>query len=142
MSQILAIDYGTRKIGFAISDETLTIASRLPVVFVKNESEIIESVQMYLGSYPIVDKVLIGLPLGIDLKPTQMSNQIKNFSGRLSKKLDKQVEIAFTNEVLSTSQAEKGKSRKFKKDIADSEAARIFLQEYLDHNKIQSSQIG
>lgn len=139
MGQILAIDYGTKKVGLAISDETKTIAGKLPLLRVNDDSEAIEGIHHIIRSFDPVDKVLVGLPLGRDLKPTQMSIIIKEFSTKLQSVLGDKINIVFTNETYSTNQAERGKSRNFKKDKSDSEAARIFLQEYLDHMNLKKN---
>ena len=131
--QVLSIDYGRKKIGLAISDETKTIAAKLPVLKVKNKQEAIEGIIHILKSFPKVDKVVVGIPLGMDFKPTQMSVEIKNFIEKLKKHLDKKITVTFTNEIYSTKQAEFNKSKRFKKYKSDSESARIFLQEYLNH---------
>lgn len=130
---IIAIDYGTKNIGLAISDETNVLAGHLPHLIVKNKKEAIEGLTQIINSFPMVDEVVFGLPLGIDFKPTKMSNEIKKFVEELKPHINKELTIAFTNEVLSSKQAEKGRSKKFKKQKSHSEAARIFLQEYLDH---------
>jgi putative holliday junction resolvase len=136
---ILAVDYGKRKIGLAISDETNTIASKLPVLFVKIDTEIIEGILHLLKNLDTIDTILLGLPLGIDMKPTQMSLDIKTFAQKLKISIPVNINITFTNEVLSSKQAEKGRSRKFRNEKSDSEAARIFLQEYLDHLKYKNT---
>lgn len=133
MKQILAIDYGARKIGIAVSDETGTIAGKLPQLFVKNDDEAVEGIVMILKNLPSVKEILLGLPLDKDMEPTAQSKKVQNFAEKLNKKIETKLNIVFTNETYSTEQAEKGKSKKFKKDKADSEAARIFLQEYLNH---------
>jgi RNase H-fold protein (predicted Holliday junction resolvase) len=66
-----------------------------------------------------------------------MSRIVKKFAEKLKKKIDTEIKIAFTNEVLTSKQAEQGRSKKFKKEKSDSEAARIFLQEYLDHKNLK-----
>lgn len=133
MGRILAVDYGTAKLGFAISDETKTIAGKLPQFFIKNKDEAIEAILLVLKSNVDTEKVLFGLPIGIDYKPTQMSEEVKKFVEKLRPQVPDNVEISFTFEVLSTKQAEQGKKKRFKQEKSDSEAARIFLQEYLDH---------
>jgi len=136
---ILAIDYGKRKIGLAISDETLTIAQRLPILVVKNDAEAIKKIVSILDSSKQIDNILIGLPLGLNLSPTQISKVVKEFTNKLRNKINEKISITFINEVLTSKKACIGKSRKFKKEKLDAEAARIMLQEYLDHmNLIQS----
>ncbi|HEX9805048.1 MAG TPA: Holliday junction resolvase RuvX [Candidatus Dojkabacteria bacterium] len=137
MGQILAIDYGKRKIGLALSDEDKIFAAPLPMMLVKSDDEAVEGIITIMQSAGFVESILLGLPLGFDFKPTQMSRIVKKFAEKLKKKIDTEIKIAFTNEVLTSKQAEQGRSKKFKKEKSDSEAARIFLQEYLDHKNLK-----
>jgi putative Holliday junction resolvase len=135
MSKILAIDYGRKKIGLAVSDETNTIAEKLPILKVKNQKEAVEGIEMILQNVGAVSKIVVGLPLGLEMKPTQMSHEVKDFVEKLKKRISQEISVVFTNEVLTSQYAEKGRSKKFKKEKSDSEAARIMLQEYLNHAK-------
>lgn len=136
MTHILAVDYGIRKIGLALSDETGIIASPLPVMLVRNNAEAVEGIKTITDSIPQIVEILLGIPLGPNLEPTEMSEKVKSFAKKLTKAFNHKINIAFTNESLSSKQAEQGRSRKFKKTKSDSEAARIFLQEYLDHKNL------
>lgn len=133
MGRILAIDFGMKNIGLAISDELKIVAQRLPGLKVKSTTEALEGIELIVKSLADVEKIVMGLPLGPDFEPTPMSEKIKNFASKLVKLFDNKIQITFTNEVLSSKQAEAGKSRSFKKIKSHSESARIFLQEYLEH---------
>lgn len=134
MGQILAIDYGKKNIGLALSDETRQFASILPVLKIKYQKEAIEGLEQIIGSIGNIDQLVLGIPLGFNFKPTEMSKEIQEFAAKLKEQeFAKNLSIVFTNEIYSSQQAEKGKSKKFKQEKAHSEAARIFLQEYLDH---------
>ncbi len=141
MGQILAIDYGKKKIGLAMSDETKQISGKLPLLRVNSDKEAVEGIMNIIESFGTIDKIILGLPLGRDLKPTQMSVIIKKFAEKLQKELGEKINIVFTNETYSTNLAERGKNKNFKKDKSDSEAARIFLQEYLDHMNLQKKKL-
>lgn len=138
MGQILAIDYGERKIGLALSDETNTIAGRLPVLLVKNDDEAIEGiVQIARNTLGLTD-ILVGVPMGRDYQQTEMTKQVVAFAKKLLENVKQQINVITTNEVLTSKQAEQGRSKKFKKEKSDSEAARILLQEYLDHKNMMA----
>lgn len=131
MAFILGIDYGTKRIGTAISDETETIAQAFEILEVKNEDDGIEKLKELIEKYDI-SYFVIGQPLGIDSKPTQMSNQIDKFAEKLSENVKK--EYTAWNETLTSEVAKKNRLN-FKRGYIDSEAARIMLQEYLDFKR-------
>lgn len=131
MALILGIDYGTKRIGTSISDETETIAQAFEILEVKNDDEALEKLNALIQKYSI-SFLVIGLPLGLEFKPTQMSNQIEEFAKKLSN-LTK-LEYKTWNETLTSEVAKKNRLT-FKKGYVDSEAARIMLQEYLDFKR-------
>jgi len=131
MSKILAVDYGRKRIGLALSDDTEFIAFtinplseptpiRLFNALVKKITEINPSA------------LVIGYPLGIDLKPTQMSIEVDEFISRLTEHT--KAEIIKWNEVGTSKLAQKNIKNSRNKSI-DSESARIILQEFLDFKK-------
>lgn len=130
-NKILAIDYGMRNIGLAASDELGIIAARLPGLKVKTQEEAIEGVNLLVQSLNI-GKILLGMPDKGEIK-----KQIINFKKDLKNEVG--CEIIEWNEDFSSKQAEKGTSKKFKKEKSHSEAAREILQAYLD--SVQNKQI-
>ncbi len=136
MGKVLGVDYGDKKIGLAISDELGMVTAKLPVLHIHKKEDKID------GIFSIVRElspsvILFGIPYGSDGKETVQSIKIRKFieeiDSKLTKKLKKNKPIIKTwDESFSTKEAETGKSRKFKKEKADSEAARLFLQEYLN----------
>jgi len=129
MAQIIAIDYGTRFIGLAISDETRLIATTLPTVRVPRGREPLPTLLKALEINNI-EQIVIGYPSGLDNKPTQMSREIEKFSQELEKRTG--IKTKLWNETYTSQQAETIKLKKKSHD-SHSHAARIILQEYLDH---------
>lgn len=129
---ILAIDYGTKKFGLALSDEDESFASSLPLLFVKNDDVALEKISTIIKERN-VDKVIIGLPLNDDGSHSPFSKHIENFSDRIVKE-NPSIELNTVNEVMTSAFARKtAKDAKYKKRNIDGEAARIMLQEYLNH---------
>jgi len=120
----LAIDFGYKNIGLAFSDELGIVASKLPGLKVKTRQDAIEGLLIIIEDLGI-EKILIGMP-----SKGKITDSIKDFKKALAKETS--LEIVEWNEDFSSKQAEKGKSRKFKKEKSHSEAARILLQEYLE----------
>ena len=132
----LGIDLGSKTVGLAISDPTLTIASSLKTIFFDNEDykstilEIKEIVTLY-----DVKKIILGLP-------KNMNNTI-GYKGELSYKFRDMLEektnlkVNLVDERLTTKQAtdlliSNDTSRKKRKKVVDTMAATIILQSYLD----------
>lgn len=127
----LGVDYGEKRIGLAISDETGLIASPMPVLKVKSLPDAVKKLQRIVKNQN-VDKLIIGLPLNQKGGETQQSIKTRYFAQAFEN--TNGTEVEFWNESYTSAQAKKtstkGTSRKRKN--LDSEAARIILQEYLD----------
>ncbi len=139
--KILGIDYGKKRIGLAISDSLQILATPMPTLEVKSISDAISKLQNIIRSQN-AKRVIIGLPLGSKGDETQQSIKVRYFANAL--KASNGSEIEFWNESLSTKRAEEGKQKRtvrMRKNI-DSEAARIILQEYLDHKQEENNNKG
>ncbi|MBD3280976.1 Holliday junction resolvase RuvX [Candidatus Dojkabacteria bacterium] len=123
---ILAIDYGTRHVGLAISDEKEIVAARLPSLTIKRPEDLTDGLKS-LRENVVFESVLFGLP-----EKGENRERIEEIAKEVGDELD--IEVNFWNEDYSSKRAEKGTSKKFKKEKSHSEAARIILQEYLDRN--------
>lgn len=120
----LAIDYGKRHIGIAISDEIGIIAAKLPGLEVKNDNEALNKILKTIRLNN-VEQILMGIP---DKGPIR--EDINSFITKL--KTASGLPVSTWNEDFSSIQSEKGTSKKFKHEKSHSEVARIILQEYLD----------
>ncbi|MEO6728700.1 MAG: Holliday junction resolvase RuvX [Candidatus Dojkabacteria bacterium] len=135
--KILSIDYGTKRVGLAISDETLTFAHRIAhIENFKDENELLIKLAKII-EFEQVDEVIIGLPLGVDEKDTEMSKKIQMFIQTLKTVIKSSVKTV--NETYTTRQAYSNLGRNRGKKSIDSESARILLQEYLDDKKLRAS---
>ncbi|MCX7940454.1 MAG: Holliday junction resolvase RuvX [Elusimicrobiota bacterium] len=130
MKPIMALDYGSKRIGVAISDELHLLAH--PLETIKNDEFAIENI-LRLIKERNVGKIIIGFPKWD--KVTPIGEEILQFSEKLKMYTD--VEIEFVNEFYSSKIAvEKlvstGKKFKKYKRKLDVYAACIILQDYLD----------
>ena len=121
--KILAIDFGTKRIGLAVSDETQTLARELDIFSPKEFWQKLAGVLVEEQ----VEKILIGLPLNMSGQPTQKTSEAKQFAKQVESEVEVSVELV--DERLSSQMAESisGSSKNL-----DSLAAQIFLQNYLD----------
>jgi len=126
--RILGIDYGTKRIGIAVSDELGIIAQA---------REYIEDIDKVLDiiTEENVGKVIIGYPLNMDGTVGPAGKKVEELAQSLKEKLSIPVEL--WDERLSTKSAdhiliEANLSRKKRKQKVDQLAAQIMLQNYLD----------
>ncbi len=142
MPRILCLDYGERRTGVAISDETRTIARSLTTITHNSEGELITAISRIIKEFD-VDLIVIGLPLSLSGKPSTRSEKVRGFATRLAKKVHLPVELF--DERLSTDQAQEVYTEVYGKPYrrypynqrpADSPldriAATIVLQNYLE----------
>jgi len=120
--KILGIDYGLKWVGIAMSDDGNKMA--FPCETFENNfkffgrlNEVIKRENIY--------KIIIGLPLNKNMKPTAQTTEVENWAEKLIKEVD--LPIEFENEILTT----KAAAQSGAKD-KHSAAAAILLQSYLD----------
>lgn len=134
--KILAIDYGTKRIGLAVSDELGITASPLPVLKWQNENQAVSEI-LKTVSLQNCQKILIGIPTGYKESPNLQTQIVLDFVAQLKAKLSKEVKVILWDESYSSKQAIANlKKRKEKiKNKIDSESAKILLLEYLNSDK-------
>jgi putative Holliday junction resolvase len=133
MGRIMAMDYGTKKIGLATTDPLQLIASPLDTL---KTSEIFGFFERYLRN-EVVDCLVVGLPLHKDGQPTFLEAHIKGFIRQFTQKYP-EIEIARQDEFLTSKLAKEviQKTVSKKKDrqdkgLVDQISACILLQDYL-----------
>lgn len=138
MGSILAIDYGLKRIGLAISDPSRSFAFPCKVI----ENNDIKNVLVNIGEIineKEVDLVLVGMPFNMNGTKSKISNNVEGFVIALQKNIsipvkmiDERLSSFIALENLKESQISTRKSRK---GIVDIEAARLLLEEYLEKEK-------
>lgn len=128
----LGIDYGRRRIGLALSDPTLLIAS--PLVIIENRG-IKKTVLQILDIMKKndVQQIVVGLPLHVNGDESEMSREARNF-GSVFTALGYPVE--FIDERYTSFEAESMiGNHPQSKNLIDKVAASIILQIYLDKRR-------
>lgn len=141
MGRIASIDFGTVRIGMAITDERQIIASPMPTL--RTEKKLNDTAVLVanaLKSYPSLEKVIIGLPLLLSGKESPMSTQARAFGALLQTHLS--VPVLFWDERLTSAGVEKmlkdaDVSRKKRAALSDSLSAISILQNYLDSLRLR-----
>jgi len=131
--KVLAIDYGSKRIGLALGDTTLGIALPLEVIENKGEKtlQVISNKVKDFG----VHIILIGLPLTQRGKEGQRAKEVKGFTEKLKEFLPEDVEIILWDERYTTEEAYRlmqGVGLKRKERLKDSLSAYIILLEYME----------
>ncbi len=85
--RILAVDYGDRRTGLAVSDELGITAQGLDTVVVGDELELPAEVARIAGSLG-VERIVIGLPLNMDGTESVMSDKVRTFGEILTREIE------------------------------------------------------
>ena len=129
MSRILAIDYGKKRTGIAVSDTLQMIANGLTTV---PTHELLAFILDYVGKEP-VERILVGLP-------KQMNNEASENMKRIEKLPEMPVEYVderFTSVLAHRTMREAGLKKKDRqnKALVDEISATIILQSYLENKR-------
>jgi len=134
MKRILGIDFGTQRIGLALSDELGLTAQGLTVLQRVGPKKDLAAIREIIQENAI-SKIVIGLPLDRDGNIDKASavltfvEQLKNNFGLPVKTWDERLSSVEANRVLLDADI----SRKKRKRVVDKLAAQIILQGYLDY---------
>jgi len=141
--RVLAIDFGLKRVGLAISDETGTVAQ--PLRYLEGGSD--ESVGRAVAQTAAgrgASKIVVGIPVRMSGQASQQTERTLRFFDALCRLTTLPVER--WDERLTTAQArrallEGNVRRKTRQQKIDSMSAQIMLQSYLDaHNPPQQSE--
>jgi putative Holliday junction resolvase len=133
LARILAIDYGLKRTGLAVSDPLKIIATGLTTV---ESKQLIPYLTNYL-SHEEVELIIIGEPKNWDNTDTHGTPLVKKIVIELEKNFPhiplKKVDERFTSKMASRAMIDMGLKRKQRqnKALVDEIAATILLQEYL-----------
>lgn len=135
--RILGIDYGTKRLGLALSDEGEILASPLPVRIRTTPAEDMKFLASLVQERKI-GKIVLGLPLNMDGSQGEMARAVQGFAAELERGCT--VPVILFDERLTTSEAERvlvqaDISRKKRKNLRDGLAAVLILQGYLDSQR-------
>ncbi len=139
MSRILAIDYGRKRTGLAVTDTLQLIANGLTTV---PTHELLDFIVRYVANEP-VERIIVGLPKQMDNKASENMKYIDPFVRSLKKKLpDMPVEFIderFTSVLAHRAMLDGGLKKKDRqnKALVDEISAVIILQSYLESKRFR-----
>lgn len=138
---ILAVDYGLKRVGIAVSDMKGVISTPLETLRVtrnKNHEIIIDELLEIADEYR-VKNILVGVPQSFTENHDKAENSAAEFGRSIAEKTD--IEVLYWDESFSTSDSQNvllslGQNVKSSKGKIDRVSAAYFLQEFLDsyHN--------
>ncbi len=137
-ARILAMDYGRRRIGLAIADESNLIARPLAILQRTNRRNDIRRLRQLARDHG-AGRIVVGLPLNLDGTRGPMAAEAARFAERLGKELGLPVEMA--DERLSSWESRRTlretQLRGRRPAKADDVAAAVILRDYLGRQRAQ-----
>ena len=136
--RLLGVDFGLKRVGLAVCDETRTLASPLGVYKTKSMRDTIDYVAA-LAKKECVCAIVAGLPLNLDGSESVQSGRVRAFARNLERVTGLKVELV--DERLTTVEADEllieagVKSKARRDELVDSLAAKIILQSYIERGR-------
>ncbi|GAB4492561.1 MAG: Holliday junction resolvase RuvX [Raineya sp.] len=134
MARIIAIDYGSKRVGLAVTDPLQIIASPLETIHTK---DLITFLERYVTS-EVVEAFVVGMPTNLDKQATDATQAVENLIKNLKKKFPNQqiytFDERFTSKIALNSMIQAGskkKDRHNKSGNLDKISATIILQDFL-----------
>lgn len=137
MPRILAIDYGLKRTGIAVTDEMQIIASGLTTI---PSETLIPFLKEYFSKEK-VEKVIIGEPKQMDGTPSESATLIEKFIVLFQKEFTtmplEKIDERFTSKMAFQTMIDSGlkKKQRQNKGLIDEIAATILLQDYLQYKR-------
>lgn len=131
--RLMAFDYGTKRIGIAVSDPMQIIATALDTI---HPEHIWDFLTKYLQSEE-VETFVVGKPLQMDGTPSQSAPHVTGFVRKLRKQFPAipvvEIDERFTSKMASAtiSQSRLRKDKKHQKALVDTVSATLILQTYM-----------
>lgn len=133
----MGVDFGTRRVGLAVSDPTGTIATPLETLGRRTGKRPplarMEAIARELG----VGRLVFGLPLDLRGRETEWCAEVREAARELARRLG--VSVDFVDERMTSVRAERAvrslglpKARREEKERVDAAAAALILQSWLD----------
>ena len=138
MARILGLDFGTKTVGVAVSDELLLTAQAVETIWREKPGKLRQTlarIETLVNQYG-VEKIVLGLPKNMNDTEGERCEKTREFKEMLEKRLG--LDVILWDERLTTVAAndamiEMGIRRENRKEYIDQIAAIFILQEYLDY---------
>ncbi len=135
--RIMGLDYGSKTVGVAISDELMITAQPLMTIERKSENKLrktLAKIEELIEEYE-VSFVVLGYPKNMDNSEGERVTATKEFKEHLERRTG--LEVILQDERMSTIESERilmdaGVRREHRKEYVDKMAAAVILQSYMD----------
>ena len=139
MPRILAVDWGERRIGLAVSDDLGVLATGLPTLEIRGEAEAVARVADTIRTVE-ADSVVVGLPLTLKGERGEAARAVERFAEALRRATP--VEVSLYDERLTSALAERrmrerGERSRGNKTKVDQGAAIALLEGWLARLRIE-----
>jgi putative Holliday junction resolvase len=137
MARILAIDYGKKRCGLAVTDPLQIIANGLTFV---QTNDIFDFISKYIKSEE-VELFLVGMPVDLFNRDTDATQAVRTFIALLKEKFPKipvqTIDERFSSKMAMNTLVSAGTSKKFRREKGniDQVSATIILQDWLSRKK-------
>lgn len=134
LMRLMAFDYGTKRIGIAVTDPLQIIATGLDTV---HPNLIVEYLKKYMQTEQ-VERFIVGEPKQMDNTPSQSAQHVRGFVNLLKKQFPEipisMLDERFTSKMASAAILAGGASKKDRRDkgLVDTVSATILLQNWMD----------
>lgn len=147
MLRILAIDFGERRIGLAISDPLGITAQGLPTIDTRKTKDFLSFIQNVIQEKK-VSKVVVGMPRNMDGSIGFKGEDVKKFIQKLIQKVSavsiEKVEVITWDERLTSVESLRSMrvmgTKQREKETVDRISATLILQSYLDSQRVESKE--
>ena len=134
MGRFLAIDFGEKRVGLALSDPTKIIAKPFKSITYTDHDDLLNQILLIIEEKN-VEKIILGFPKGLKGENTAQTNKVMSFFNLIKNKSI--IPIVLQDERFSSVSAKKSLILQniktgHNKGLIDETAAAIFLQLYLD----------
>lgn len=131
--RLMAFDYGTKRIGIAVTDPLQIIATGLDTI---HPNAIIEYLKKYMQTEQ-VERFIVGEPKQMDNTPSQSAQHVRGFVNLLKKQFPdipiSMLDERFTSKMATAAILASGRNKKDRQDkgLVDTVSATILLQSYM-----------
>ncbi len=145
MPRVLAVDYGERRVGLALSDPTATIATPLTTILRRRGKRPPVAAILEIVQSSEVAEIVLGLPLTLQGDDSDWTREVRAFGETLAQRSGLTVHLL--DERMTSVRAERTirsmglkKSEREQKERIDAAAAILILQAHLDRRKRAEAQ--
>ena len=137
MARVLAIDYGRKRVGLAVTDPMQIIANGLETVAT---NELLDYLEKYIAREE-VELFVVGYPKQLNNEDSESMKYLKPFLGKLKKKFPdipvEMVDERFTSKIAFQTMIDGGlkKKQRQNKALVDKVSATIILQSYMERKR-------